>query len=462
MHRTNFWHGDYFKTSPLFTFHKITIPGSNDAYMGQCVGYQYIDQDGQPTTGMGNSRPHHWPVVPLLQLKATSSAAYKRLKGCGESVRMQFQLLPLLLASWLDFSKFRTKWQEDLLSLHGTEHQSVVSTRNSIFAMSKAYSLVFALGMPNTLPAVTGLQNVVNTARRLMKSCWSGIRGISFAKTTNFHSAAHIGDTARRFGLARLVSCATGECLHGILRRATAHSNHQHIEKDMMTIHNVRQSLVFLLCGGLEHLHDVASVYSPDLLQSLRDDPTWKKLVQGSGSTQSYADKHQSERDELPPSADSPDVQLHASLGVVADTGHEHFRFATFPTREKFASRITIGEWYVAVGPDSSTSSMAYVRVESIYTDATSIFCHVHPLTSTGNVHSVTGLPIYEPTFSPIDIPITCVQRPAHIVPFCPVGSHCHVPPLAPQPHAFTFSCCGLRADHAPTSQYIVNTFFVK
>ena len=112
-----------------------------------------------------------------------------------------------------------------------------------------------------------------------MRYCWTGIRQISFAKTTNFHCAAHIGEIARRFGLARLVTCATGECVHGILRRVTSHSNHKHIEKDMLTAQNVRQSITFLLCGGLEHLHVVFDLYSPTLLHSLQQDPVWRTLV---------------------------------------------------------------------------------------------------------------------------------------------------------------------------------------
>jgi hypothetical protein len=409
-----------------------------------------------------HARPLHWPVVPLLVLNATSSGPFQRLKGCGESVRMQIQLLPLLLSGWLDSTKFRTTWLKDLKSLHGSPEKVVVAVRESIFAMANAYSVVFALGLPNTSTAFGELQSAVNTARRLMKSCWSGIRGISFAKTTNFHSASHLADIARRFGLTRLVSCATGECMHGILRRATAHSNHKTIEKDMLTVHNVRQSVVFLLCGGLDHLYGVSNIYSPALLQSLREDPTWRKLVKGSGSSQTYVSKDHSEQDELPPTIATASVKPLDSLGVASDTGHEHFKSVVFTTRERFASKISIGEWYIATGPDPSTPSQCYVRVESIYVHASDVYCRVQPISDTASIHSVNGLPVYESTFPPADISIHQLQRPAHVVPFCPRDSACTIAQIAPQPHAFPYSCFGLRGTHVPTPTYIVNTFFVK
>jgi hypothetical protein len=151
-----------------------------------------------------HARPIHWPVIPLFVLTASSShtSAYQRLKGCGESVRMQIQLLPLLLASWLDITKFRKlTWRKALITHHGTENAVVIAVRESIFAMANAYSAVFALTMPNTTESISNLQSAVDTGRRLMKSCWSGVRKLSFAKTTNFHSASHISSIARRFGL---------------------------------------------------------------------------------------------------------------------------------------------------------------------------------------------------------------------------------------------------------------------
>jgi hypothetical protein len=259
-----------------------------------------------------HARPAHWPVMPLFLLTVTSKtkAKYNRLKGCGESVRMQIQLLPLLLSSWLDITKFRKTWKKDLVKRHGGDHAAVVAVRESIFGMAEAYRAVFALAMPNTADALTGLQSSVNLGRRLMRDCWTDVRDLSFAKTTNFHSAAHIGDIARRFGLARLVTCATGECVHGILRRTTSHSNHKHIEKDMLTAQNVRQAITFLLCGGLEHLYDVSELYSPTLLDSLQHDPVWRTLVKNSGSTQNYTSNHTSESEELPPASSSHDSDI--------------------------------------------------------------------------------------------------------------------------------------------------------
>ena len=59
---------------------------------------------------MAHACPVHWPVMPLFVLTTSKTrSAYQRLKGCGESVRMQIQILPLLLASWLDPTKFHKK-----------------------------------------------------------------------------------------------------------------------------------------------------------------------------------------------------------------------------------------------------------------------------------------------------------------------------------------------------------------
>jgi hypothetical protein len=37
----------------LFTFHKVTIPGFNDVFMGQCVAYRFLTEDGNPAMGLG-------------------------------------------------------------------------------------------------------------------------------------------------------------------------------------------------------------------------------------------------------------------------------------------------------------------------------------------------------------------------------------------------------------------------
>ena len=411
-----------------------------------------------------HARPLHWPVMPLFVLNSTSKAAYQRLKGCGESLRMQIQIMPLLLVSWLDITKFRKAWLQDLKSLHTTDTAVVVAVRESIFAMSNAYQAVFALSMPNSQNAINNLQLAVNMARRLMKTCWSGIRGISFAKTTNFHSASHIGSIARLYGLARLVTCATGECMHGILRRTTAHSNHKHIEKDMLTTHNVRQAIIFLVSGGLDHIHNVNHLYSPSLLTSLRTDPIWQKMVQNSGTTASYVTGANTSRDDLPPPGSSPPptIRLSGPLDIGSDSDTVYYSMVTIPNREKFASKIALGEWYVATGFDTPTPDLLYVRVDAIFTQGVNVFCTVQPLSKTDTQHGPTGLSIYTPGYAPGNIHVSRVQRPAHVVPLCANGANCNVVEITPKPRPFTHDCCALRGQHAPTTSYIVSTFFVK
>jgi hypothetical protein len=51
--RTDFWHGEYFGSNPLFTFHKVTLAGGSDVFMGQCVHYRCIASDGTTTIGLG-------------------------------------------------------------------------------------------------------------------------------------------------------------------------------------------------------------------------------------------------------------------------------------------------------------------------------------------------------------------------------------------------------------------------
>ena len=95
-----------------------------------------------------------------------------------------------------------------------------------------------------------------------MKSCWSGIRTITFANTTNFHSATHLVKIAQDFGLCRLVSCATGECKHAALKTASRNTNHANIDLDMFTRQNIHQALTFLVSGGHNHIPNASSIWS--------------------------------------------------------------------------------------------------------------------------------------------------------------------------------------------------------
>jgi hypothetical protein len=67
-----------------------------------------------------HAKPWFWRgSMPLLQLTTAQGSTRRNLKGRGEDLRKQIQILPLLLPTWLTMDKFAPRtWGKELLAKH--------------------------------------------------------------------------------------------------------------------------------------------------------------------------------------------------------------------------------------------------------------------------------------------------------------------------------------------------------
>lgn len=130
-------------------------------------------------------------------------------------------------------------------------------------------------------------------------------------------------------------------------------------------------------------------------------------LTPNAGSTQNYVST-QTESEELPPatSSNTSDIKLAGPLGQDQTTGYQYFTKATVSTRERFAARVALGEWYFAVGFLEPTPPVLYVRVDAIFTIGSEVFCRVQALQDSSRRDPVTTFPIYTSSYPPVDLPI--------------------------------------------------------
>lgn len=92
-----------------------------------------------------HAKPWFWTgSVPSFQLTAGQGTTRRNLKGRGEDLRKQIQLLPLVLADWLTFAKFsRRTWGKDLKEKHGSE-EAVCSAVRNVCTRSRAHFTLFS------------------------------------------------------------------------------------------------------------------------------------------------------------------------------------------------------------------------------------------------------------------------------------------------------------------------------
>ena len=404
-----------------------------------------------------HARPRHWSSMPLLVLTSTAKTAYQHLKGCGESVRQQIQLLPLLVINWLNPDKFKKSWLKELEKKHTTPDAAVTLVISSITSMAHAYRHVFALSIVNDPGAFVALRDAVYTARKFLKLCWSGIRTITFANTTNFHSASHLVKIAHDFGLCRLVSCATGECKHAALKTASRNTNHANIDLDMFTSQNIQQALTFLVAGGHKHIPNASSIWSNDLLTSLNGDPMWKELLALTGPSTSYISSDFSDKkSDLSQDPSSPSVVLSNLLGQDALSQLPSFASASFPDREDFCSKVFPGEFYYV-----HHHTFQFARADAILQlPDDNVVCRLTSMVPVGTdpVLSCPSLVASTVHVLPIDL----LAQPVHIVPICMPDSSCIIEHRTKLPGVFPYQCFGLQGTHSPADLYLFNKFFIK
>jgi hypothetical protein len=59
--------------------------------------------------------------MPVFQLTSGQGTTRRNLKGRGEDLRKQIQILPVLLPSWFTMEKLAKRtWGKDLLTKHGS------------------------------------------------------------------------------------------------------------------------------------------------------------------------------------------------------------------------------------------------------------------------------------------------------------------------------------------------------
>ena len=404
-----------------------------------------------------HATPRHWSSMPLLVLTTTAKSAYQHLKGCGESVRQQIQLLPLLIVSWLDPSKFKRTWLNDLEKKHTTPAAAVTMVVSSITTMAHAYRHVFALSITNDMGAFVALRDAVHTARWAMKSCWSDIRSITFANTTNFHSATHLVKIAKEFGLCRIVSCATGECKHAFLKTTSRNTNHANIDLDMFTRQNIHQALTFFVSGGYNHIPNADRIWTKTLLKSLQEDPTWNTLLALTGPSTNYVSSDfQNLKSGMSQDPTSPSVKVSGPLGEDTVTHLPSFSSASFHDREIFCSKVFPGEFYYV-----NHNTFQYARADAILQlPNKSIVCRLTSMSPFGTDPVLSCPSLITSTVHVV--PIDLLTQPVHIVPICLSDSSCIIDHRTKPPRSFTYPCFGLQGHHSPANLYLFNRFFIK
>ena len=249
--------------------------------------------------------------------------------------------------------------------------------------------------------------------------------------------------------LARLLTCATGECLHGEVKRATNSSNHRHVELDMLDQRNVRQAITFIIYGGLKHLHTSDSVYSADLQQSLTGDSTWLEILNGVGQSSVYAGNTSFK--------DSVSSVQSGGVGFSSLTSPGMFSRVTLPDLARFASKMMSGGFYRV---DSSVG-FHYAKAVSFFNSGRGPSVRVFGL-SDHSTHPQLDCPILLLSNHSTDLLLSDVVYPVHIVPYCTTSS-CQILQFTSPPKTLTsVPCLGLRGSHSSTTLFLFNTFYVK
>jgi hypothetical protein len=81
-----------------------------------------------------HAKPWFWTgSMPLFKLTTGQGTTRRNLKGRGEDLRKQIQILPLLLPGWLTMAKFAQRtWGKELLRKHNSEQnvkEAIISVR---------------------------------------------------------------------------------------------------------------------------------------------------------------------------------------------------------------------------------------------------------------------------------------------------------------------------------------------
>lgn len=415
----------------------------------------------------------------------------QHLKGCGENARKQVQMLPLLLAGWLDGAKFKPKWlaalkqKRSYLARAASDTDTVQAVVRSVASVAWAYRIVFAQSYINDGSAPAAISRAIETMQEHVLDTWNGVKDIDLEKVTNLHSATHMDELQRDFGAPSNLDAARGEGAQSRTKRVAQHTQHRHEALDVLEAENAYKAICLLAMGGTRHFP--RGTFSPRLCNVLEKDQTHliKVLVGSSSGTSSYA------------GADAgfdltEDRGLVSCAGPTAGpTGEAKsdgggarscaFARLRLPGREGSCADVVVGEFFFVLLADGQ-EHVAQVELTTVPEDAIVPGAHPSALPRAPVDSAQVVVRRFEPGAAPadacvsiggLDLPLLVDTQQTHRVPCLSVLRPAHVVPNCPQP---CFDCpCGnttetrsgcrghclaLVGRHAPTGSFILNPYF--
>ncbi|UZO08524.1 uncharacterized protein OCT59_028778 [Rhizophagus irregularis] len=255
--------------------------------------------------------------------------------------------------------------------------------------------------------------------------------GLSFSKLPNMHVLRHLPEIAVNFGTMVNVSVAFKEAMHGLYKKHVPHTNKKNISMDLSKRDNTLQTLRYLLDGGLDERYDniVNNSFSnigqdPHLCGLLND---WYIKTSNSkeentgifsihpdfGNIRVYGLWKLSKIHKLGLSSTISENNLlfdltkiyediYQNYGIIIQRHINYYDFIYFTVlHENYYSNITlrVGEVIDVEEEDNSNEqSYALIRAIILHQDdygRINPFLLVDWFYRSGNVDSITGLPIY-------------------------------------------------------------------
>ncbi|CAB4404894.1 unnamed protein product [Rhizophagus irregularis] len=255
--------------------------------------------------------------------------------------------------------------------------------------------------------------------------------GLSFSKLPNMHVLRHLPEIAVNFGTMVNVSVAFKEAMHGLYKKHVPHTNKKNISMDLSKRDNTLQTLRYLLDGGLDERYDniVNNSFSnigqdPHLCGLLND---WYIKTSNSkeentgifsihpdfGNIRVYGLWKLSKIHKLGLSSTISENNLlfdltkiyediYQNYGIIIQRHINYYDFIYFTVlHENYYSNITlrVGE-VIDVEEDDNSNEQSYALIRAIILHQDDYgrinpFLLVDWFYRSGNVDSITGLPIY-------------------------------------------------------------------
>jgi hypothetical protein len=222
-----------------------------------------------------------WPELPALKLSKR-----QRAKLNAEQVCRVLQLLPFVLTSprasdgrvedWLKPTFFTKKALVDLEARVGRT-SFIPLLRQAFVALAQSNALVFAEERPAGAEFLEELQTAVNATRTTMRHVF----GSTFDRPNAHTTAAHVADSADRFGVPKNWDVRTLETKHAPFKRFISNTNNQVVERQMMMWANIKQAAVYLARGG----KPTNDLITDQVWEHMQSDPVFAQLLDRTTTT---------------------------------------------------------------------------------------------------------------------------------------------------------------------------------